>query len=386
MSLSLSLSDTLSGLFNYSLLSDQTLVFGDEVLQVNKSILAINSEYFQSLWYDECSEQHEGPTDLSHLKVTETTLVSFIKALYGFPIDVTETTAYDLWYLAHYFQVEKLVTQIEQILDQNFTTWSWLEGFLLQADENDNVQALEFGGPFVEKTIDFDLKTEVNLNTTSIKLLTKFCDNSQLQSWLVRALVTSIKNSKFEISQFSEFLNLFSLNVFSFKQWEQLLFSPLNDIKELEQLLIEFTFRLKVVYYDSLLLENEELKMKNSQLTEQISKIENEYSSEVESLKITVDELQKEKTEKKSAFPFAVPNAQKSTSESPSFGNPQPQQPANSFSSPFGATGLGQLSSIGSGSQRPNFGGFSAFQNSGQTFSQFGSTPPSGLTSSPFSQ
>ncbi|KAL0246805.1 hypothetical protein GEMRC1_008012 [Eukaryota sp. GEM-RC1] len=302
MSLSLSLSDTLSGLFNYSLLSDQTLVFGDEVLQVNKSILAISSEYFRSLWYDECSEQPECPTDLSHLKVTETTLVSFIKALYGFPIDVTETNAYDRWYLAHYFQVDKLVTQIEQILDQNFTTWSWLEGFLLQADENDDVQALEFAGPFVEKTNDFDLKTEVNLNTTSIKLLTKFCDNSQLQSWLVRALVTSIKNSKFEISQFSEFLNLFSLYVFSFKQWEQLLFSPLNDIKELEQLLIEFTFRLKVVYYDSLLLENEELKMKNSQLTEQISKIENEYSSEVESLKITVEELQKKKLKRNLPF------------------------------------------------------------------------------------
>ncbi|KAL0228676.1 hypothetical protein GEMRC1_013296 [Eukaryota sp. GEM-RC1] len=366
----LSLSDTLSSLFNYSSLSDQTLTFGVEVLHVNKSILAISSEYFRSLWYDECSEQAECHTDLSHLKVHETILVSFIKALYGFLIEVTETNAYDLWYLAHYFLVEKLVTQIEQILFQKFTSWSCLECFLLQADENDDVQALEFAGSFVETTNNFDLKTEVDLDTNSIKLLTKFCDNSQLHSWLIRALVTSIKNQKFEISQFSEFLTLFDLNILSFKQWQQLLFSPLNDVKELEQLLIEFTFRLKVVHYDYLLLENEQLKTKNRDLSEQILKVENEYSREVKSLKITVYELQEAKPEEKSVFSFAVPNGQQTslfstnTTSASSFltspltGNTQQSQSSifsnQQFASPFGSTSqvtlghdvLGQAKSV----------------------------------------
>ncbi|KAL0235769.1 hypothetical protein GEMRC1_002351 [Eukaryota sp. GEM-RC1] len=250
MKLFLSSTDTITSLFSDSSLSDQTLIFGEEVLQVNKNILASNSQFFRSLWYLEFEDKYENPLNFSHLKI-----------MYGFQVDVTQNNSYDLFYLAHYFMVEKLVNKVEQILFENFHDMTWIEEFLSRADENQDLRAIEFVGPFLDKVKDINVANEINLSACSIKLLTKVCTTNQSLSWMIRSVVCSIKNSNFELSHLSNILNLANVNLLSFKEWEEFILSPLSDIPELEQTLKDFTFdQLKVIYFDSLLNENKELK------------------------------------------------------------------------------------------------------------------------------
>ncbi|KAL0235567.1 hypothetical protein GEMRC1_002149 [Eukaryota sp. GEM-RC1] len=144
--------DTLFALLNEPSLSDQTLIFGKEVLQVNKNILASNSQFFRSLWYLEFADKYENPLNFSHLKVSESSFVSFIKIMYGFQVDVTQNNSYDLFYLAHYFMVERLVNQVEQILIKNFHDKTWVEEFVSRADENEDLRAIEFAKANKQKT------------------------------------------------------------------------------------------------------------------------------------------------------------------------------------------------------------------------------------------
>ncbi|KAL0235062.1 hypothetical protein GEMRC1_001644 [Eukaryota sp. GEM-RC1] len=265
--LSISCSDIVSSLYTNSSLSDQTLVFGDHNLHVCRNVLASSSNFFLSLWYMEFADKYENPVDFSHLAVSGSSFVAFISALYGVKVDVSESNVYDLFYLAHYFQADGLITQIELVMTQNLVNWTWLLCFLLRADENDDFRALKIAGPYLKMSKDILIDVGVNLKTDSIQLLTKFCDDRQLQSWLVRSLVVSICNLNFELSEFLSILNHFNLSVFSLKDWENLLFDPLRGIKELEQPLREFLFdKLKVLYFDSLLNQVEELKKQNSEL------------------------------------------------------------------------------------------------------------------------
>ncbi|KAL0251901.1 hypothetical protein GEMRC1_001113 [Eukaryota sp. GEM-RC1] len=215
--------NTLSSLFNDSSLSDQTLVFNEEVIHVTKVILATNSDFFRSLWFMDFGDKHENPVDFSHLPVSQSSFVSFIKSIYGSPADITATNVYDFFYLAHYFQVELLVNSLETTLSQNLSDWSWLEKFVMRANQNQDLRALEFCGPFFKKVKNIGTNLVDNLDSDSIKVLTKFCNTNQSQSWLVKSLVSSIKNSTFELFEFSDILRLLTANVLSFKEWDELL-------------------------------------------------------------------------------------------------------------------------------------------------------------------
>ncbi|KAL0236408.1 hypothetical protein GEMRC1_002990 [Eukaryota sp. GEM-RC1] len=215
--LSITSSDILSSLFNNSSLSDQTLVFGDHTLHVCRNVLASSSKTFFDLWYVECADRDNNPLDFSQLAVSDSSFVACIRALYGIKVDVSESNVYDLFYLAHYFQADPLITQIELVMSKNLVNWTWLLCFLLRADEKQDLRALKIAGSYLKISKDIQIDVGVNLKTDSIQLLTKFCDDHQLQSWLVRSLVVSVCNLNFELYQFSNILNHFSLTVFPLK-------------------------------------------------------------------------------------------------------------------------------------------------------------------------
>ncbi|KAL0236327.1 hypothetical protein GEMRC1_002909 [Eukaryota sp. GEM-RC1] len=257
--LSITSSDILSSLFNNSSLSDQTLVFGDHTS---------TSKTFFDLWYVECADRDNNPLDFSQLAVSDSSFVACIRALYGIKVDVSESNVYDLFYLAHYFQADPLITQIELVMSKNVVNWTWLLCFLLRADENQDLRALKIAGSYLKISKDIQIDVGVNLKTDSIQLLTKFCDDHQLQSWLVRSLVVSVCNLHFELYRFSNILNHLNLTVFSLKDWEILLLDPLRGIKELEQPLREFLVdKFKILDFDSLLENDDELKNNSSELS-----------------------------------------------------------------------------------------------------------------------
>ncbi|KAL0249536.1 hypothetical protein GEMRC1_004766 [Eukaryota sp. GEM-RC1] len=194
MSFSLPPADTLTVLLNDSSFSNQTISFGEESIEVNKSILAAHSTYFRSLWILQFSDKHENPIDFSHLSVSSHNFFSFIKSFYGQSFTLNENNAYDFYYLTDYFQVDKLKQNIDTHLNTHLATWSWLKPFIKDSDERNDLRALEFVCPFLSKTSDILIDDVMTITNEGFKILANCCTSTQSQSWFLKSMVHSILN------------------------------------------------------------------------------------------------------------------------------------------------------------------------------------------------
>ncbi|KAL0242432.1 hypothetical protein GEMRC1_004995 [Eukaryota sp. GEM-RC1] len=234
MTISISPTSTLNTILEESFLSNQTLVVEDVSIDVNKSVLASSSTFFRSLWFLEFADKNENPLDFSNLNVDADVFLSFIKSFYGQSFTLTNTTLYCFFYLSHYFQVETLIEQVEAQLQDHLQQWSWLKEFIKEADQRDDFRALEVAGPFFSKTSD---------------------------------------------------LLIDDVMLFPFNQWEEFLFVPLNDVKEVESILIAFHFKkLKRFYVDSLVDRIQELETEKGVIV-------NDYETKIIDLQSELDDV-----------------------------------------------------------------------------------------------
>ncbi|KAL0250926.1 hypothetical protein GEMRC1_000140 [Eukaryota sp. GEM-RC1] len=253
-------SDTLSIILNEPSLCNQTIAFGEQSIEVNKSVLAAHSTYFRSLWFLEFGVRDENPIDFSHLPVVSNNFLAFIKSFFGRSFTLDENNAYDFYYLVHYFQVDKLTVQVENHLNTNLMTWAWLQPFIKEADERHNLRALEFVGPFFPKIDDLVIDDVMAITTEGLKTLCKYCTSTQSQSWFIKSMVESILNQSFDLKDCLNVLNSCSIEALSFQQWDEFLFVPLKDVEALEADLMKFLFtKVKNECANSLAKENSNL-------------------------------------------------------------------------------------------------------------------------------
>ncbi|KAL0250893.1 hypothetical protein GEMRC1_000107 [Eukaryota sp. GEM-RC1] len=286
MSFSLPPAETLSIILDEPSLCNQTITFGEESIEVNKFILAAHSTYFRSLWFLEFGDRDENPIDFSHLPDDSNNFLAFIKSFFGRSFTLNEINAYDFYYLVHYFQVDKLVAQVENHLYTSLMTLAWLKPFIKEANKRNDLRALEFVGPFFSKIDDLLIDDVMAISTEGLKTLCKYCTSTQSQSWFVKSMVESILNQSFDLNEFLHVLTSCSIEAFSFQQWDEFLFVPLKDVEELEADLMKFLFtRVKNLYFDALVKENSELKedvsdlnIQNSELTTKCSNLESNNS------------------------------------------------------------------------------------------------------------
>ncbi|KAL0251082.1 hypothetical protein GEMRC1_000296 [Eukaryota sp. GEM-RC1] len=283
MSFSLPSIETLSIILDEPFLSNQTITFGEESIEVNKFVLAAHSTYFRSLWFLEFGDKLENPIDFSHLPVDSDNFFLFIKSFYERSFTLNEDNTYEFFYLVHYFQVDKLIHHIENHLNTHLMTWAWLKPFIKEADKRNDLRALEFVGPFFSKIDDLLIDDVMAITSEGFKTLVTYCTSTQSQSWFIKSLVESILNQSFDLNEFLNILNSCSIEVFSFQQWDEFLFVPLKDVEELEADLLKFLFtRVKNLYFDSLVKEVSDLKEENSELTSKVSELTTKIA-EVES-------------------------------------------------------------------------------------------------------
>ncbi|KAL0252213.1 hypothetical protein GEMRC1_001425 [Eukaryota sp. GEM-RC1] len=279
MSFSLPSIETLSIILDEPFLSNQTITFGEESIHVNKFVLAAHSTYFRSLWFLEFGDKLENPIDFSHLPVSSDNFLLFIKSFYERSFTLNESNVYEFFYLVHYFQVDKLIHHVENHLNTHLESWAWLKPFIKEADERNDLRALEFAGPLFSKIDDLLIDDVMEITTEGFKTLVKYCTFTQPQSWFIKSMVESILNQSFDLNQFLNLLNSCSIEAFSFQQWDEFLFVPLKDVEELEADLLKFLFtRVKNLYFDSLVKENSELTANVSELTTKITDVESTNS------------------------------------------------------------------------------------------------------------
>ncbi|KAL0251189.1 hypothetical protein GEMRC1_000402 [Eukaryota sp. GEM-RC1] len=279
MSFSLPPTETLSIILDEPSLCNQTITFGGESIEVNKSVLAAHSTYFRSLWFLEFGDKLENPIDFSHLPVDSDNFFAFLKSFFGKSFTLNESNAYNFFYLVHYFQVDKLIHHVENHLNTHLVTWAWLKPFITEADERNDLRALEFVGPFFSKIDDHVIDAVMEITTEGFKTLVKYCTSTDPQSWFIKSMVSSILNQNFDLNEFLYILNSCSIEAFSFQQWDEFLFAPLKDVEELEADLMKFLFtRVKNLYFDSLVKEVSELTANVSELTTNITEVESTNS------------------------------------------------------------------------------------------------------------
>ncbi|KAL0248987.1 hypothetical protein GEMRC1_004221 [Eukaryota sp. GEM-RC1] len=234
MSFSLPPADTLSILLNEPCLSNQTISFGQESIKVNRFVLAAHSTYFRSLWFLEFSDKSENTVHFSHLPVSSNDFFSFITSFYGQPFILNENNAYDFYFLVHYFQVEKLIEQVETYLNTRLVTWAWLKLFIKAANERNDLNALKFAGPLFPMVSDGLIDDVMAITTEGFQILSKYCTSSQSLIWLIKSIVSSILNQSFNLREFLNILNSCSIKTLSCEQWDEFLFVPLRDVDELD--------------------------------------------------------------------------------------------------------------------------------------------------------
>ncbi|KAL0243134.1 hypothetical protein GEMRC1_005695 [Eukaryota sp. GEM-RC1] len=216
MSFSLPPTDTLSIILDDSSLCNQTITFGEESIEVHRIILAAHSTYFRSLWFLEFGDRDENPIDFSHLPVHSNNFLAFIKSFFGRSFTLNENNAYNYFYLVHYFQVKALIDHVENHLNTHLMTWAWLKPFIKEADERNDLRALEFVGPFFCKIDDLMIDDVMEITTEGLQTLSKYCTSTQSQSWFIKSMVESILNQRFDLNEFLTVLNSCSIEAFSF--------------------------------------------------------------------------------------------------------------------------------------------------------------------------
>ncbi|KAL0239556.1 hypothetical protein GEMRC1_009664 [Eukaryota sp. GEM-RC1] len=183
--------------------SDQTISYGDQSIEVNKTVLAAGSTYFHSLWFLEFGDKHDNPIDFSHLPGSSATFFAFIRS--SIPFTLNESNAYHFFYLIHYFQVNKLVDQFENHLKTHLVTWTWLKLFIKEADERMDLRALEFVGPFFSKIDNLVIDDVMAITTEGFVILSKYCMSTQSLSWFIKSMVSSILKQNFNLNEVPNF-------------------------------------------------------------------------------------------------------------------------------------------------------------------------------------
>ncbi|KAL0238065.1 hypothetical protein GEMRC1_012539 [Eukaryota sp. GEM-RC1] len=274
MNFSISAEETLSALLEEQSITDNTLIFDDQSISVNKDVLAINSIYFKSLWYLDFSDKQENPLDFSHLKVQSSSFISFFKAFYSQLVDISPSNCHDFFYLAHYFQVPKLIDPIESIIKKNFSNWSWFKEFLSQSNRKSDLRAVQFAGPYVSQVSDLVVDDVIELSFDCFLELASHCTDNQSQSWLIKSLVSAILSSSFDLDELHLILSNLSVELLSFNEWNNYLFKPLEEVKEVELQLMEFFYKkMKSFCFDSLSRKVEELTKEVEDLKKENSKL-----------------------------------------------------------------------------------------------------------------
>ncbi|KAL0248718.1 hypothetical protein GEMRC1_003952 [Eukaryota sp. GEM-RC1] len=285
-------SKIISSLFGEPLFFDQTIIFGERTYQVSKIVLAASSTFFRNLWFLEFKDQNENPSDFSQLPVSVESFSFIIDSFYGVEVNVTVCNCFDMYYLVHYFQVELLITQIESILTENLCDWSWLKKFVIYANENDDIRALKFAGPFFIKASELSSTDVVALSTQSVNTLVEFCTNRQSMSWLIQSMVKSIKSSCFDLDEFSSTLSLFAIDTIGYKEWDEFLLEPLQKETTLKSCLMEFLFdKLKLKFFDSLTGEVGQLRRKVSELEKENVELKTRNEELIEKMKTSTCKL-----------------------------------------------------------------------------------------------
>ncbi|KAL0252134.1 hypothetical protein GEMRC1_001346 [Eukaryota sp. GEM-RC1] len=174
-SFSLPPAETLAIILDEPSLCNQTISFGGESIDVNKSVLAAHSIYFRSLWFLEFGDKLENSIDFSHLPVDSDNFLAYLKSFFGKSFTLNESNAYNFFYLVHYFQVDKLIHHVENHLNTHLVTWAWLKPFIKEANERNDLRALEFFGPFSSKIDDLVIDDVMTITTEGSKILSKFC-------------------------------------------------------------------------------------------------------------------------------------------------------------------------------------------------------------------
>ncbi|KAL0249342.1 hypothetical protein GEMRC1_004574 [Eukaryota sp. GEM-RC1] len=256
--------ETLTIILDEPSFSNQTVSFGEESIEVNKSF----------------GDRDENPIDFSHLPVSSHNFFSFIRSFYGQSFSLNESNAYHFYYLTHYFQDEKLTDFIESNLNTQLVTWAWLKPFVQEADERNDLRALQFVGPFLSKIDDVLIDDVMAMTADGFKQLCKYCVTPQTQSWFITSMLESILNHSFDLTEFLNILNSCSIEALSFQQWDELLYVPLKDVEELKSDLMKFLLtNVKNVCVDTVVKENSDLRTGISGLEASISKLDGHLTS-----------------------------------------------------------------------------------------------------------
>ncbi|KAL0251278.1 hypothetical protein GEMRC1_000491 [Eukaryota sp. GEM-RC1] len=203
-------------------------------MTVNKAILATHSTYFRNLWFLEFGDKHKNPVDFSHLPVDCAHFCSFIESFYGKPFPLNESNVYELFYLAHYFLVDKMIEQVATHLKTHSINWAWLNPFIAEASKRNDLRALQFIAPFLPTVSDLSTDDIMNLSTAGFKTMAKYCTSKQSLSWFIGSIVESIHNQDFDLNEFSIILNSCPIGALSSQHWDEFLFVPLQEVEELE--------------------------------------------------------------------------------------------------------------------------------------------------------
>ncbi|KAL0233325.1 hypothetical protein GEMRC1_012070 [Eukaryota sp. GEM-RC1] len=261
MSISQSATETLANINRDHLLTNQTLSFGGQSINVNKSVIAANSRHFRNLWFASQNVKAENPLDLSDLDIDGTSFFDFVRSLCGIEVNVTDTNAYQLYYLAYRFQVSNMINKLESLLPICFKDWTFFKKFLLEVDDRKDFDALEFLGIHIDSVRDISLDDIPHLRTQTLMLIAKHCRSNQAQAWFIKCVVELYHVEEITVTKFSDLLDLATIKALSFQEWELYLFHPLEKFAELKTFLMEFHFsKMKKHIYDELLLENQQLK------------------------------------------------------------------------------------------------------------------------------
>ncbi|KAL0251925.1 hypothetical protein GEMRC1_001137 [Eukaryota sp. GEM-RC1] len=84
-------------------------------------------------------------------------------------------------------------------------TWAWLKAFIKEADNRNDLRALEFVCPFFSKVDDILIDDVMAITTEEFKTLVKYCTSTQSLTWFIKSLVSSILNQNFDLNEVPNF-------------------------------------------------------------------------------------------------------------------------------------------------------------------------------------
>ncbi|KAL0228950.1 hypothetical protein GEMRC1_013570 [Eukaryota sp. GEM-RC1] len=266
-------SKVLSDLLFNEELSDQQLLFNEELFHVNRNVLALNCKFFHDMWYMEFKDKHETSLDLSNLPVSASSLITFLRSLYGQDANITVESAYDIFYLSHYFKCDILSFQITSALNSSLLDTQYLSNFISNANKIDDLRALLFAGPFLQKVSSFP---PLCLSTSFLVSLNEneFCGSKESLCWFVKSLVKSIEEDSFDCSELEGVLNKVKIDLIEWNDWNDLLLSPLEVFGNCKEILMKFhSERLRKHFFDQLVSDNQNTQKINAEIQQKLDSL-----------------------------------------------------------------------------------------------------------------